>query len=36
MGSHSVSPYHVMGQRSQSVDTKKIDPIGGAVDGLAA
>jgi len=32
MGSHSVSPYHVMGQRSQSVDTKKIDPIGGAVD----
>jgi hypothetical protein len=31
-GLASVTAYHVMGQRSQSVDTKKIDPIGGAVD----
>jgi len=36
MGSHSVVAYHTVVQRSQSVDTKKIDPIGGVVDGLTA
>ena len=32
MGSHSVVAYHVMGQRSQLVDSATTGPIGGSVD----